>query len=244
MHAPSEPSNFSLGSTLAFAQIASAFRGDIASVAREDQSMKRSDKDPAPRPDSEEGDAMTDDFVPAVRDDAAVEDEPASVEGAASSAEPEEVETDDSAVARALAEQQDKYLRLAAEYDNYRKRAVRERQEAATRGQADLLRGLLDAFDDLMRFAHVDPATTDTKTVVDGVAMVERKMLKTLTSIGVEVINPVDQTFDPATMEAVATEPALSPEDDHVVAKVYQQGYLFNGQLLRPARVVVKQWNG
>jgi molecular chaperone GrpE len=45
-------------------------------------------------------------------------------------------------------------------------------------------------------------------------------------------------------MEAVATEPALSPEDDHVVAKVYQQGYLFNGQLLRPARVVVKQWNG
>jgi molecular chaperone GrpE len=187
---------------------------------------------------------MTDDFVPAVRDDAAVEDEPASVEGAASSAEPEEVETDDSAVARALAEQQDKYLRLAAEYDNYRKRAVRERQEAATRGQADLLRGLLDAFDDLMRFAHVDPATTDTKTVVDGVAMVERKMLKTLTSIGVEVINPVDQTFDPATMEAVATEPALSPEDDHVVAKVYQQGYLFIGQLLRPARVVVKQWNG
>ena len=74
--------------------------------------------------------------------------------------------------------------------------------------------------------------------------MVERKMLKTLASIGVEVINPVDQTFDPATMEAVATEPALSPEDDHVVAKVYQPGYLFNGQLLRPARVVVKQWNG
>jgi len=96
----------------------------------------------------------------------------------------------------------------------------------------------------LSRFANVDPATTDTKTVVDGAAMVERKMLKTLASIGVEVINPVDQTFDPATMEAVATEPALSPEDDHVVAKVYQPGYLFNGQLLRPARVVVKQWNG
>jgi len=145
---------------------------------------------------------------------------------------------------RALAEQQDRYLRLAAEYDNYRKRAVRERQEASTRGQADLLRGLLDALDDLSRFAHIDPATTDTKTVVDGVAMVERKMLKTLSGIGVEIINPMDQTFDPAIMEAVATEPALSREDDHVVAKVYQQGYLFNGQLLRPARVVVKQWNG
>ena len=45
-------------------------------------------------------------------------------------------------------------------------------------------------------------------------------------------------------IEAVATEPALSPEDDHVVSRVYQVGYLFNGQLLRPARVVVKQWTG
>jgi len=112
------------------------------------------------------------------------------------------------------------------------------------RGQAELLRGMLDALDDLSRYAHVDPATTDTKTVVDGVAMVERKMLKTLAAIGLEIINPMDQTFDPSHMEAVATEPALSREDDHVVAKVYQQGYLFNGQLLRPARVVVKQWNG
>jgi molecular chaperone GrpE len=79
---------------------------------------------------------------------------------------------------------------------------------------------------------------------VEGVQMVERKLLKTLTGLGLEIINPVDQTFDPGAMEAVATEPALSPEDDHVVARVYQQGYRFNGQLLRPARVVVKQWNG
>ena len=205
--------------------------------------MKRSDKDPARRPNGEQGDAMTDDFVPSVRSDAD-EAETASVESSAASEENDATDSGPVAPDRALADQQDKYLRLAAEYDNYRKRAVRERQEASVRGQAELLRGLIDALDDLSRFAHVDPATTDTKTVVDGVAMVERKMLKTLASIGVEVINPVDQTFDPATMEAVATEPALSPEDDHVVAKVYQQGYLFNGQLLRPARVVVKQWNG
>jgi molecular chaperone GrpE len=206
--------------------------------------MKRSDKDPARRSDSEPSDAMTDDFVPAVRDDAS-ELEAADAESAdqSSAEEPSDANATDLADRR-FAEQQDKYLRLAAEYDNYRKRSVRERQEASARGQADLLRALLDAFDDLTRFAHVDPATTDTKTVVDGVAMVERKMLKTLTSVGLEVINPVDQTFDPARMEAVATEPALSREDDHVVAKVYQQGYFFNGQLLRPARVVVKQWNG
>ena len=205
--------------------------------------MKRSDKDPARRPNGEQGDAMTDDFVPSVRSDAD-EAETASVESSAASEENDATDGGPLAPDRALADQQDKYLRLAAEYDNYRKRAVRERQEASVRGQAELLRGLIDALDDLSRFAHVDPATTDTKTVVDGVAMVERKMLKTLASIGVEVINPVDQTFDPATMEAVATETALSPEDDHVVAKVYQPGYLFNGQLLRPARVVVKQWNG
>jgi len=205
--------------------------------------MKRSDKDPARRPNGEQGDAMTDDFVPSVRSDAD-EAETASVESSAASEEDDATDSGPVAPDRALADQQDKYLRLAAEYDNYRKRAVRERQEASVRGQAELLRGLIDPLDDLSRFAHVDPATTDTKTVVDGVAMVERKMLKTLASIGVEVINPVDQTFDPATMEAVATETALSPEDDHVVAKVYQPGYLFNGQLLRPARVVVKQWNG
>jgi molecular chaperone GrpE len=207
--------------------------------------MKRSDKDPARRTEGEPGDAMTDDFVPAVHDEGTNEldpaaeavTEPAAVHDASSST----AGTDDE---RVLAEQRDKYLRLAAEYDNYRKRSMRERQEASLRGQAEMLRGLLDALDDLTRFAHVDPATTDTKTVVDGVAMVERKMLKTLTGIGLEIINPVDQTFDPSHMEAVATEPALSREDDHVVAKVYQQGYVFNGQLLRPARVVVKQWNG
>jgi molecular chaperone GrpE len=205
--------------------------------------MNRSDKDPARRPKVEQGDAITDDFAATAGDDAADDVDGAAEQATHSSAadDPADIE---SGFERALAEQQDKYLRLAAEYDNYRKRSVRERQDASVRGQAELLRSLLDALDDLSRFAHVDPGTTDTKTVVDGVAMVERKMLKALTAIGLEVINPVDQTFDPSTMEAVATEPALSAEDDHVVAKVYQQGYRFNGQLLRPARVVVKQWNG
>ena len=145
---------------------------------------------------------------------------------------------------RRLAEQHDRYLRLAAEYDNYRKRTARDSQLASQRGQGELLRGLLDAFDDLSRFAHVDPTTTDPKTVVEGVALVERKVLKSLSALGLELINPVDQSFDPATMEAVTTEPALSPEDDHVVSRVFQVGYRFNGQLLRPARVAVKQWNG
>ena len=141
-------------------------------------------------------------------------------------------------------EQREKYLRLAAEYDNFRKRAVRERQEAGWRAQADMTRGLLEALDDLSRFAHVDPTTVDAGTVVEGVDMVERKLLKSLAGHGLEVIDPLDHPFDPKVHEAVATEPALSREDDHLVGKVYQRGYVFNGQLLRPARVVVKQWNG
>jgi molecular chaperone GrpE len=148
------------------------------------------------------------------------------------------------ALERQLAEQQEKFLRLAAEYDNFRKRTARERGEQTSRAQAELVRPLLDPLDDLSRFAHVDPATVDAATVVQGVDMVERKLLKTLGAAGLEIIDPINQTFDPRVHEAVATEPALSPEDDHVVARVFQAGYLFNGQLLRPARVVVKQWNG
>ena len=74
--------------------------------------------------------------------------------------------------------------------------------------------------------------------------MVEKKLLKALAAAGLTVINPVDQPFDPSLHEAVATEPALSREDDHMVSRVYQAGYQFGPQLLRPARVVVKQWNG
>jgi molecular chaperone GrpE len=145
---------------------------------------------------------------------------------------------------RQLTEQRDKYLRLAAEYDNFRKRVGKERQEAGQRAQADLVKQLIDALDDLARFAHVDPATVDAATVVQGADMVEKKLLKALQAGGLQIIHPLDQPFNPAEHEAVMTEPALSPEDDHMVGRVFQSGYRFGSQLLRPARVVVKQWNG
>jgi molecular chaperone GrpE len=189
---------------------------------------ERTDFDSEGEPDSDDAFARAAGAAP--QDEGAVDDPPT----AGASAELE----------RRLADQQDRYLRLAAEYDNFRKRTNRERSELQARAQGDLVRQFLDALDDLSRFAHVDPATVDAATLAQGVEMVEKKLLKALSSAGLEIINPVDQTFDPKLHEAVATEPALSPEDDHVVSRVYQQGYLFNGQLLRPARVVVKQWNG
>src|SRR6185503_11327470 len=140
--------------------------------------------------------------------------------------------------------ERDKHLRLAAEFDNYRKRVVKERQEAGAKGQADLVQGLVEVLDDIMRFAHLDPSTVDSATVVQGVAMVERKIMKTLSGHGLELIDPAGRPFDPAFHEAVGTEPAASPDEDHLVARVYQAGYVFRGQLLRPARVVVKQWLG
>ena len=145
---------------------------------------------------------------------------------------------------REVAELRDRHLRLAAEFDNYRKRTAREGAQSSARAQADLVKQLLDPLDDLMRFADLEPSAVDVTTVVQGVDLVERKILKALGAAGLEVLNPVDEPFNPEMHEAVMTEPALSPEDDHTVSRVFQQGYMFAGQLLRPARVVVKQWNG
>jgi molecular chaperone GrpE len=145
---------------------------------------------------------------------------------------------------RQYEEQRDRHLRLAADFENARRRWSKQLDEARTNAQGDLVKHLLDALDDIGRFAHVDPATTDSATIVQGVEMVERKLMKLLTGAGLEVVNPVGQQFDPALHEAVGTEPTPAREDDHVVSRVYQVGYRFGSQLLRPARVVVKQYQG
>jgi molecular chaperone GrpE len=162
--------------------------------------------------------------------------EPAGTESSGTGAAPSDL-------SRQLDEQREKYLRLAAEYDNYRRRTSKERAEAASRGQSELVGRLLEALDDLGRFAHVEPGSTDFATLHKGVELVEQKLLKVLTAAGLEIIEPVDQSFDPNLHEAITTEPALSREDDNTVGRVYQRGYRFGGQLLRPARVVVKQFN-
>jgi molecular chaperone GrpE len=178
-------------------------------------------------------------------EDAAATGAPASAEGDAADAPPADAaETEIRALAAEVARQKDKYLRAMADFENFKKRSVRERQEAEHKGMGFLIKGLLDALDDLGRFAHLDPTSTDTKTVVDGVELVERKVLKSLAGHGLEVVNPVDAAFDPAFHEALTTVPAASKAEDHLVAQVYQVGYVFNGMLLRPARVVVKQWQG
>lgn len=154
-----------------------------------------------------------------------------------------EISGDDD-LARQLDEHRDRYLRLAAEFDNHRRRTAKERHELGARAQAELVKHLIDAMDDLARFAHLDPTGTDSATVVEGVAMVEKKLIKALGGAGLQVVDPTDQRFDPALHEAVGTEPAQDRAQDHQVARTYQLGYVFGGQLLRPARVVVRQYAG
>jgi molecular chaperone GrpE len=136
----------------------------------------------------------------------------------------------------------DRHLRLAAEYDNFRKRTIKERAETWTRAQADLVNRLADALDDLARFAHIDPAEIDAKTLHDGVDMVERKVWKELESAGVTRIDKAGVPFDPNVHEAVTTQPAAKPDQDHTVGQVVQPGYKMRDTLLRPARVIVLTW--
>lgn len=141
-----------------------------------------------------------------------------------------------------LEEAKDRYLRLAAEYDNFRKRTVREREEIGSRAQARVVSSILDALDDLGRVAGVDPAKASTSDILTGVQLVERKILRELESAGLERVGTLGEPFDPHLHEALGSVPAETPEQDHQVASVYQPGYRFGGALLRPARVQIYQW--
>lgn len=136
----------------------------------------------------------------------------------------------------------DRHLRLAAEFDNYRKRANREREEIRLRGEADLVTKLLDPLDDLRRVSGVEQEATSVEALLEGIRLVEKKLRRVLESEGLEPIDPADEYFNPETMEALMTAPAEHPEEDDVVDQVFQPGYRFHGSLLRPARVRVKKY--
>ncbi len=133
----------------------------------------------------------------------------------------------------------DRHLRLAADFDNYRRRVNTEMSESWTRAQADLVRGLLEVVDDLERVSHFDPDTTTTAALLEGVQLVERKLQRILADAGLQVVDPAGEPFDPNTMEAMMRVPAESEEDDDRVQQVLQKGYLFRDHLVRPARVSV-----
>jgi molecular chaperone GrpE len=159
--------------------------------------------------------------------------------GAAASAADEEVLR---RLERETAEWKDRALRAAADLENVKKRAAKERAETWGRAQADLITRALDALDDLGRIAALDPGQTSSEALHEGVGLVERKLQKVLEGIGLERVDPAGQPFDPNLHEAVMAAAAPSPEADHQVGSVFQPGYRLNGTLIRPARVAVLTW--
>ena len=145
---------------------------------------------------------------------------------------------------REAADWKDRALRASADFDNYRKRAVRERDEASGRGQAEAFARIIEVVDDLARVAHLDPAQTSAESLHEGMLAIERKFQRVIENAGLERIDPLGQPFDPNTQEAVTALPAPDPQADQTVGAVYQHGYRYKGQLLPPARVAVLQWRG
>jgi molecular chaperone GrpE len=137
----------------------------------------------------------------------------------------------------------ERHLRLAAEFKNYRRRAEGEMSETWSRAQADLVRRFLDVLDDLQRVSTLDPSDDSVKVeaIVEGVDLVVRNFVRALEESGVEMVDPAGEPFDPERMEAVLRVPAPSPEEDDRVAQVFQKGYLLKGHLIRPARVSVSK---
>jgi molecular chaperone GrpE len=142
-----------------------------------------------------------------------------------------------------LEEVREQHLRLAAEFDNYRKRVARERAELTDRAQAALVSRLLDVLDDMDRLAR-DAGNATADSLRHAIELVTRKLDKELSAAGLERVDPVGMPFDPSLHEAVSTLPPPSPAQDHTVSATFLAGYRFKGTLVRPARVQVYSEQG
>jgi molecular chaperone GrpE len=142
---------------------------------------------------------------------------------------------------RELADLSDRHLRLAAEFENYRKRTREELLSSGTRAQASLVATLLDALDDFQRITELDEAHASLESVLEGIQLVERKLQRSLSEAGVEWVEPWGEAFDPERMEAVMRVPTEQEDEDDTVDQVFQRGVEFKGHLVRPARVTVRK---
>jgi molecular chaperone GrpE len=136
---------------------------------------------------------------------------------------------------RGLGEQQDRYLRLLADFENFRRRVGRERAGARHEGRRDAFLPLLPALDTLER--ALAAGSTDIP-FYEGVVATHRLFIDALRELGVEPIEAEGQSFDPNQHEAVATVPAVDVEPGTVTREI-RRGWRFGPELLRPAQVVV-----
>lgn len=147
------------------------------------------------------------------------------------------------ALSAEIQELEDRHLRLVAEFDNFRKRTIRERAQTAERAQAELAKMLLESLDDLSRVSDMSSTDHNAAAILEGVQLVEQKLLRALRQAGLEPIEAVGKRFDPEIHDALITVPADDPDEDEVVSQEMAKGYLFKDQLLRPSLVEVKKYD-
>ena len=141
-----------------------------------------------------------------------------------------------------FAEQKDHFLRLQAEFENFRRRSLKEKQESLRFGHQNLVKDLLSAVDNLERAMEhgAQNAGAEVRGVLDGIALVHREILSTFEKHGVSQIDAAGQDFDPAVHEAIGQIPSAEVPPNTVV-QVLQKGYVIHDRMVRPSRVLVSR---
>ena len=138
-----------------------------------------------------------------------------------------------------IEEQKDKYLRLSAEFDNYRKRTMKEKAELILNGGEKSISSILPVIDDFERAIKTMETAKDVKAVKEGVELIYNKFMAVMAQNGVKVIETKDQPLDTDYHEAIAVIPAPSEEQKGKILDCVQTGYTLNDKVLRHAKVVV-----
>ena len=138
-----------------------------------------------------------------------------------------------------IEEQKDKYLRLSAEFDNYRKRTIKEKAELILNGGEKSISSILPVIDDFERAIKTMETAKDVKAVKEGVELIYNKFMAVMAQNGVKVIETKDQPLDTDYHEAIAVIPAPSEEQKGKILDCVQTGYTLNDKVIRHAKVVV-----
>ena len=160
-------------------------------------------------------------------------------ENAAPMTHEEELEKELETAQETIEEQKDKYLRLSAEFDNYRKRTMKEKAELILNGGEKSLSSILPVVDDFERAIKTMETSTDVQAVKEGVELIYNKFMATLAQNGVKVIETKDQPLNTDYHEAIAVIPAPSEAQKGKILDCVQTGYTLNDKVLRHAKVVV-----
>lgn len=140
-----------------------------------------------------------------------------------------------------LNEVNDKYIRLVAEFDNYRKRIAKEKIEARLVAGQDILQDLLPVLDDLDRAEKAVQNASDVEAVKEGFTLIKEKLVRNLSSKGLKEMEVLGEVFDADKHEAVAEFPAPSEEHKGKVFDVAEKGYVLNDKIIRFPKVVVSK---